>query len=537
LFLFLSTIMSLAAQVGGPSLPASAQSIQIVSGNNQSAVVNTGFAQPMTVRVVDANGIAVPGVTVTFTFPTPPTFLEATGRFVSAGGNTFVVTTNGLGFATSNSFVANPWVGGYPVAVSFSRVGGGTVNGTFNQFNEPIPAPNVLPTALTFSMVIGDKAPATQTVTVVSPTNGYDATADSPWVKLTLRTNIFLDVSVDPAGLAAGRYFSNITVNGKAVIPVQFTINPKPFLSATLQRINFGYVQGNGEVPLSQFFSVASSVRNVNLQITVKYNNPATGNWLFGASSVGMTTPVQLQAVCDPRGMGPGAYQAELNISSPDATNSPLVIPVTMVIGKYPYFAAEVSSVLNAASFEVGAISAGELVRISGANLACATGVGVFMDGEAATILSTGSKEIGALVPASLSGRNRVDVRVGCGSVRSDPFSIPVSYAAPGLFTVERSRVLAFNEDRTLNGRGTPASRGSIVALYGTGIGDGVTAPISVNIGGQAATLLSASPVAEMPGVVRLQVRVPFNAPIGDAAVEILAGFEGAQTGPTLAVQ
>src|SRR5258708_10619347 len=120
-----------------------------------------------------------------------------------------------------------------------------------------------------------------------------------------------MDVSVDPTGLAAGSYLGNVTVSGKTVISVWFTIFSKAFLSATISRINFGYVQGDGEMPLGQFFSVASSLRNVNLQISVKYNNPTTGNWLFGASMRGMTTPVQLQAVCGPRGMGPGTYVAE----------------------------------------------------------------------------------------------------------------------------------------------------------------------------------------------------------------------------------
>jgi len=76
-----------------------------------------------------------------------------------------------------------------------------------------------------------------------------------------------------------------------------------------------------------------------------------------------------------------------------------------------------------------------------------------------------------------------------------------------------------------------------VVTLYGTGFGDGAIGPIAVNIGGQAAALLSVSPVDEIPGAMRLLVRVPFNAATGDAAVEVLAGAESAQSGPTIVIQ
>jgi len=98
-----------------------------------------------------------------------------------------------------------------------------------------------------------------------------------------------------------------------------------------------------------------------------------------------------------------------------------------MVVAARPHAAPEVSSILNAASSEVGAISAGELVRISGANLACPGGPSVLIDGEAAAVLSTGRSEIGAVVPDSVAQKSRVDIRAGCGKVLSRPFSVPVS--------------------------------------------------------------------------------------------------------------
>jgi len=114
-------------------------------------------------------------------------------------------------------------------------------------------------------------------------------------------------------------------------------------------------------------------------------------------------------------------------------------------------------------------------------------------------------------------------------------FSIPASVAAPGLFTASDSQAMAFNEDRTLNSDASAAPRGGVLTLYGTGIGDGSLAPIAVNIGGEAAALLSVAPVADMPGVTMLKVRVPRFSGTGSKPVELLAGTETA--GATIVVQ
>jgi uncharacterized protein (TIGR03437 family) len=158
------------------------------------------------------------------------------------------------------------------------------------------------------------------------------------------------------------------------------------------------------------------------------------------------------------------------------------------------------------------------------------------MDGEDATVVSTGGDELRAIVPAGVAGKDRVDVRVGCNGDMADPFSVPVSYAAPGLFTASGTQAMAFNEDRSLNGTESAAARGTALTLYGTGFGDPSATPISVTIGGEAATVLSVAQVAGMPGVSQLKVLVPFNAPTGTATLELMSGLESAPTG-TVVVQ
>jgi uncharacterized protein (TIGR03437 family) len=84
--------------------------IQKISGDKQATVINTAFASPLTVEVVNSNGAAVPGAPVTFqvtsgvaTLGSPSTTTGANGQAstsVTAGGTAGAITVS----ATSASF-------------------------------------------------------------------------------------------------------------------------------------------------------------------------------------------------------------------------------------------------------------------------------------------------------------------------------------------------------------------------------------------------------------------------------------------------
>ncbi len=85
-----------------------AATIAVSGGSGQATLINTAFANRLSVTVTDLGGNPVPGVTVTFI---PP----ASGPSATfTGGNTAV--TNALGVATSNIVVANG-AGGGPYTV------------------------------------------------------------------------------------------------------------------------------------------------------------------------------------------------------------------------------------------------------------------------------------------------------------------------------------------------------------------------------------------------------------------------------------
>ena len=100
------------------TVASTAAAIQQISGNNQSAFINTAFSAPLLVKVVDNQGNGVPGAPVTFAVAsgsavigTPSTTTDATGAAStsvtagSAAGNISIVATSGT-FTTTFTLTA-----------------------------------------------------------------------------------------------------------------------------------------------------------------------------------------------------------------------------------------------------------------------------------------------------------------------------------------------------------------------------------------------------------------------------------------------
>jgi uncharacterized protein (TIGR03437 family) len=109
----------------------------------------------------------------------------------------------------------------------------------------------------------------------------------------------------------------------------------------------------------------------------------------------------------------------------------------------------------------------------------------------------------------------------------------------PGLFTTGNGsgQAAAVNEDGTLNSALNPATRGSIVSLYGTGQGQDAGA-VNLKIGQYTAELLYAGPAPGFPGLMQINARVPggFLSP-GVQPVVLSVGNAVSQNGVTIAVR
>ena len=231
-------------------------------------------------------------------------------------------------------------------------------------------------------------------------------------------------------------------------------------------------------------------------------------------------------------------------------------------------------AVTNAASNLPGPVAPGEVVVLWGSGLgpaqlvinqivangtltATAAGATVFFNGVAAPLLYTSSAQTAAIVPFGVTGPN-VQVVVGNQGQLSAPVTVAVAATAPAVFTLNYSgkgQAAALNQDGSVNGSAKPAARGSQLTLFATGLGqtsppgtDGLittappptpVAPPIVTIGGQAATVVSATDIpGAVAGVTMIVVQVPAGVTPGNAVpVTLEAAGVSAPAGITVAVQ
>jgi uncharacterized protein (TIGR03437 family) len=167
-------------------------------------------------------------------------------------------------------------------------------------------------------------------------------------------------------------------------------------------------------------------------------------------------------------------------------------------------------AIVNAASYDNQGVSPGELVTIFGLDFgppAQLTGAQlngntlatqlaqtqVLFDGRAAPLVYVSDNQISAIVPYEVAGGENTRVVISYQGKRGNAVSMPVMTTHPGLFTLDSSGsglVVALNQDNSVHGLNNPAARGTVVQLYGTGMG--VTSPASVD--GQLAGPPYASP-------------------------------------------
>jgi predicted outer membrane repeat protein len=112
----LNTSFGLTNTAGAPA------TMTITGGNSQSATVNTAFAAPLSVNVVDSFGNPTPGIPVTFSAPGS----GASGTF----GGPNPVNTDGSGNATSPTLSANTVAGAYTISAA-----SGAASASFNLTN------------------------------------------------------------------------------------------------------------------------------------------------------------------------------------------------------------------------------------------------------------------------------------------------------------------------------------------------------------------------------------------------------------------
>ena len=240
-----------------------------------------------------------------------------------------------------------------------------------------------------------------------------------------------------------------------------------------------------------------------------------------------------------------------------------------------------IMSVVNAASYNGGPISAGEVVTIFGSGIGPATpayattdpstgrlatmigGVQVLFSGIAAPVIYASNSQVSAVAPYEMASVANAPVSIEYLGGTSNADRLSVVATAPGLFAQKASGSgpgAILNQDNSLNGPSHPATKGSIVQMFMTGEGQtnplGVTGaitsvtlpppqvtpapvqPVQVWINGQPANYTYAGEAPGMvAGVMQLNVQIPANAPSGPLSIQVKIGQNMSQNGITVSVQ
>jgi len=161
-------------------------------------------------------------------------------------------------------------------------------------------------------------------------------------------------------------------------------------------------------------------------------------------------------------------------------------------------------------------------------------------------------------VPFEVANKVSTKVVIAFDGVQSQPATIPVTTAFPGLYTADGSgqgEVLAINEDGTVNSASNPAAGGSVVSVYVSGAGqtnpagvDGlitgtppplVAQAVSILVDNQQAKVTYAGDIPQFAaGAVQVNFVVPSGLTPGNASILLTEpGGASSQASVVLAVK
>jgi endo-1,4-beta-xylanase len=229
-------------------------------------------------------------------------------------------------------------------------------------------------------------------------------------------------------------------------------------------------------------------------------------------------------------------------------------------------------AIVNAASYQGGAVAPGELVTLFQVKYGPATLVGaqldtnglvssnlagtqVFFDGVAAPLIYAVAGQVTVVVPFEVAGRQQTVIQYQYNGVKSNAVTVPVTPSFPAIFAADATGSglgAILNQDYSLNTTANPAAGGSVIAVFATGGGtikggatDGAlapgpgdqTLPVTATIGGVPAVVVYAGPApGEVNGVMQVNLTVPTGL-TGAQPVVITVGNVPSQMGITVAVK
>jgi trimeric autotransporter adhesin len=190
-------------------------------------------------------------------------------------------------------------------------------------------------------------------------------------------------------------------------------------------------------------------------------------------------------------------------------------------------------TIVNAASLAPGPVAGDMLLLIGGSGISPAQipDTAIAFGPNPARILSADSSGILVLAPAAIAGLGSVPIEIIYQNTVIATILVAVADAAPALFADATGQAAANNQDGSINSATDAAARGSVISLYGTGLGISSDV-VSVTLDGYNSQVLYAGPVADYPGLFQINAQVPSGyLPTGDLSVVVTVGTSPSHAG------
>lgn len=259
---------------------------------------------------------------------------------------TFDTVAHDLQINFSGSTISVSWDGVLLISAADTTYGSGFV--CMDADNQPVSYSNVKvaavqsqaaidvpnPASLVFNAAAESlSAPQTVSITAGGANTTWAATSDVPWLGLQTSNGLTpgtLKLTANATGLGVGTYSGTITVsvpgasNSSISIPVTLAVK-SAVLSAAPTSLTFFSASGvNSDPQTVQVTNVGTGPLN--------WTANATTNWL-GLNPTSGTAPGLITVSPNASISGVGSFSDAITISSPDAGNSPVTIPVSMQVG------------------------------------------------------------------------------------------------------------------------------------------------------------------------------------------------------------
>ena len=313
--------------------------VTVVNGavsNPTSLIFNTtpnGTPEPKTVTITN-NGGADATFNLTATTTAGGNWIRLNNASVSTPGE-FIVQANpfGLAVGTYNGQIIVSTQAGVAVLtipvtlniLSSNQVVLSTASIDFNFQNGSGITPNPQPVSVTSSGV-----PFNITATA-STLSGGNWLAVNPQFGSTPAT-ILVSLTNNIPG--PGSYVGTVTVNAAGVasqfIRVTLNVTGSANLVPSPTSLSFTQQIGGGQLP-SQTLNLSSGLSSFSFSATTLTTDG--GNWLSLGQTAG-TTPANIQVSVNTTGLAVGSYTGRVIITSGDAPNSPVNVPVTLIISQ-----------------------------------------------------------------------------------------------------------------------------------------------------------------------------------------------------------